>query len=154
MSEHVEQAIEELKRADHLIFVSLKYTRTCDVIKNIVERLVTCFDFVFDYFAEYLKDTKKIEEVPQARAKKIEVVNEYFKNNAQFREYYEFYMKLRKINKAEFTRRQEFRRHVTMTVILEDNCPVELNIDSIHEYYLKTKEFLDFAMHLIEPKED
>ena len=32
--------IEELKRVDHLVYVSLKYTRTVDVIRSIIDRLI------------------------------------------------------------------------------------------------------------------
>ncbi len=153
MNEHLEQAIDELKRADHMIFVSLKYTRTVDVIRNIVERLITCFDFTFDYLTIYLKDIKKIDEIPQARTKKIDVLKVYFKDNQDFQNFIEFYLSLRKIIKAEFTRRQEFRRHVTMSALMEDGKIVELNIDVIHDYYLKTKAFVDFAINFVTPKE-
>jgi len=154
MSEFLEEAVNELKRADHMIFVSLKYTRTVDVIKNILERLISCYDFTFDYFLEYLKEEKKIEEISKARAKKVEQLREFFKDNAELNEYLDFYILLRKINKASFTRRQEFRRHVTMSAILDDGRLVELNIDVIHDYYLKTKSFVDFSMSYASPKEE
>ena len=153
MSEFLEEAIGELKRADHLIYVSLKYTRTVDVIKNILERLITCFDFTFDYLLEDLKEKKKINEIPAARTKKVDVVKSYFANNKEVQDYVDFYLLLRKINKADFTRRQEFRRHVTMSAILEDDRIVELNIDVIHDYYLKTKAFVDLAISFVNPKE-
>jgi hypothetical protein len=44
MKESLSEAFEELKRADHLIYVSLKYTRTVDVIKSIIERLINAYD--------------------------------------------------------------------------------------------------------------
>ncbi len=153
MSEYLEEAIGELKRADHLIYVSLKYTRTVDVIKNILERLISCFDFTFDYFVEYLKESKKIDEIPQSRTKKVDIMKDYFRENSTFQDYIEFYLTLRKINKADFTRKQEFRRHVTMTAILEDDRLVEIDIDLIHDYYLKTKAFVDFAINIVNPKE-
>jgi len=153
MNELIEEAINELKRADHMIFVSLKYTRTCDVIKNIVERLISCSDGVFDYLIDNLKETRKIDEVPQARAKKIEVLKDMFKDNAEFQDYLTFYLLMRRINKAEFTRRQEFRRHVTMSCILDDGALIELNIDVIHEYFTKTKTFVDLAVSMTHPKE-
>ncbi|MBN2421293.1 hypothetical protein JXB27_03375 [Candidatus Woesearchaeota archaeon] len=153
MNEHLEASVNELKRADHMIFVSLKYTRTCDVIKNIVERLMSCFDSVYDFLIEALKEKKKIGEAPTIKARKIELLKEYFKNDKTFNEYFEFYQLMKKINKADFTRRQEFRRHVTMTVILEEEGCIELNIDSIHEYYTKTKAFLDWAVEMVSPRE-
>ena len=46
MIESLEDAKEELKRVDHLIYVSLKYTRTVDVLRNVIERLVTASEFM------------------------------------------------------------------------------------------------------------
>ena len=40
----IKEAKDEIKRADHLIYVSLKYTRTCDIILNIFKRLVAAYD--------------------------------------------------------------------------------------------------------------
>ena len=153
MNEFLQEAVGELKRADHMIYVSLKYTRTVDVIKNILERLILCYDCVFDFLVDYLKEEKKIEELPIARAKKVDVLKKYFANNKDFIENIDFYLLLRKIDKANFTKRQEFRRHVTMSVILEDSGLIELNIDSIHDYYMKTKAFLDFAQNFTSKKE-
>ncbi len=153
MNEFLEGAVGELKRADHMLYVSLKYTRTVDVIKNILERLISCFDFTFEYLVWHLKETKAIEEMPFARAKKIEVLKHYFQSNTEFIDYIDFYLLLRKIDQANFTRRQEFRRHVTMSAILEKNRVIELNIDSIHDYYDKTKAFVDFAIAYSNPKE-
>jgi hypothetical protein len=147
MNEHLEEAVNELKRADHMIYVSLKYTRTVDVIKNILERLTSCFDSVFEYLANHLKETKKVEELPSGRSVKIDMLKSYFADNSDFQNFIAFYYTLRKINKADFTRRQEFRRHVTMTAILDDGRTLELNIDVIHDYYDKTKTFVDFAIN-------
>ena len=41
MIETLENAKEELKRVDHLIFVSLKYTRTVDVLLNVINRIIS-----------------------------------------------------------------------------------------------------------------
>ena len=38
-------ADDELKRADHMIYVTLKYTRTADVIQNIIKRLTNAYEF-------------------------------------------------------------------------------------------------------------
>ncbi len=40
MLESLDLAKEEIKRADHLMYVSLKYTRTVDILKSIIERLI------------------------------------------------------------------------------------------------------------------
>ena len=41
MNEQLENTIEELKRVDHLFYVSLKYTRTVDMIKHVLERIIS-----------------------------------------------------------------------------------------------------------------
>ena len=37
---------EELKRVEHIIYVSLKYTRTTDVLRNALLRFVSFFDLL------------------------------------------------------------------------------------------------------------
>ena len=44
MNEEFEQAKGELRRADHLMYVSLKYTRTVDVIKSLIMRMLNTYD--------------------------------------------------------------------------------------------------------------
>ena len=46
MDDALYDAEKELKRVDHLIYVSLKYTRTVDVFKNIIKRLISTIDFI------------------------------------------------------------------------------------------------------------
>jgi hypothetical protein len=150
MNEHLEEANEELKRADHLIFVSLKYTRTCDVIKHIVDRLINCIDFTFTALLEHLKEQGKIEEVPKAPIPKAALVKKMFPNDEFLPEYAEFFIKLRKISKADFSRECEFRRHVTMTVTVEDE-PVKIDIDIITDYFKRTKAFFAHVQAMIEP---
>ncbi len=36
MTDYLDNAKNEMKRVDHLLFVSLKYTRTVDVIKSVM----------------------------------------------------------------------------------------------------------------------
>ena len=64
MLEHDSDAREELKRADHLLYVTLKYTKNIDVIKNAIRRLVNSCDYTILDVMEYLKSRKKIKEYP------------------------------------------------------------------------------------------
>ncbi|MFC1727871.1 hypothetical protein ACFLZ7_00195 [Nanoarchaeota archaeon] len=150
--EKIDEAIEELKRADHLIYVSLKYTRTCDIIKHVIERLIACSDIVFDYLLEKAKDENKIDELPIAPTAKAETLKKVYADNEIMRDYFEFYLFMRKLSRAKFTRRQEYRRHVTMTCILEPEV-VEVKIDSVEEYNHKVKEFIEYIQEGLEPEE-
>jgi len=86
MNENLDNAQEEIKRADHLIFVSLKYTRTCDVLKHIIERHINCIDFTFTALLEHLKEQGKIEEVPTAPIPKANKIKELFPDDEYLKE--------------------------------------------------------------------
>ena len=138
MDENMQQAISELKRADHLIFVSLKYTRTCDVFKSIIERLINAINWMLIALLKKLKEEEKIKEIPPQPGMKCSLLKEHI-SDEKILEMIDFYLGLRKISRAEFTRAREFRRHVTMTVCVDDENK-EINIDIITDNYKKTRE--------------
>ncbi|NQV08763.1 hypothetical protein HQ529_02840 [Candidatus Woesearchaeota archaeon] len=143
MTEFLDDAKEELKRVDHLIYVSLKYTRTVDVLKNIIERLINFFDFIIDGLLEQAKNKKKIKEIPISPKLKCEVLINLYKNDT-FNSYIDFYLLLRRLSRAEYTRRNEYRRHVTMTAIFNSGEIMEINMDIINEYFEKAKIFVEY----------
>lgn len=149
MNEYMDEAREELKRVDHLVYVSLKYTRTVDVLKSVIERLINAFDFAMLALLEHLKEKKKVAEFPQSSALKVNLIEKNF-NNQELNSYLNFYKMLRKISRAEYTKREEYRRHVTMTASLQNGETIEVNIDILKEYYDKTSQFLDFVVQLLE----
>ncbi|MBS3175679.1 hypothetical protein J4457_00395 [Candidatus Woesearchaeota archaeon] len=149
LSESFEKAKEEMKRADHLMFVSLKYTRTVDVLKSIIERLINAFDFTTDSLFEKLKQQKKITEIPTIPKVRVDVLKQLFDHDEQMKTFLRLYLLLRKIHKAEFARAREYRRHVTMTAYLED-AEIEITIDIIFDYFERTKEFLEYIQAMLE----
>jgi len=139
----LEQAQYELKRVDHLIYVSLKYTRTVDVIKNIIARLIATYDFVWDEFLLKAEKEKKIYEIPSAPGLKCSIIKKLYSHDVKCLEFVDFYLLLRQLNNAEYTAHKEFRRHVAMRAHFSNGDYKEIDIDIITEYYKKTKEFLD-----------
>jgi len=144
MQESLEKASEELKRADHLIYVSLKYTRTVDVIKSIIERLANAYDFLTESLIKRKIDEGKIESMPSSPLERADEVMKLY-GSENFKKYIDLYLMLRKIMKAEFDRSKEFRRHVTMTAKLKDGTAIPVDIDKIYEYNNLTKEFFNFV---------
>lgn len=157
MSEHLEsldEAKEELKRVDHLIYVSLKYTRTVDVIKSIIERMINSFEFSIRASLEYAKEKKKIKAIPANVVEQCNVFLSLFRSvDESLEDYMAFYILLRKINRAHFERAREYRRHVTMTAFLEEG-EIELDIDIITEYYHKLRNFINIIENIINPSKD
>jgi len=140
---NISKALEEIKRADHLIFVSLKYTRTVDVIKSIIERMITAIDCLMDALFEHAQKKKKIKVLPTAPVVKAETIKKLYSDDVRIVEMMDFYLSLRKISKAHFTKREEYRRHVTMIATLEEGI-IEISIDVIKEYFEKIKQFIEY----------
>ena len=151
ISEDVQEAMlsakEELKRADHSIFVSLKYTRTVDLIKSIIERLINAYDFSITALLLKAKSDRKIREIPASLKERIALTSKLV-NHDTFVHFMEFYTLMRKVSGAEFKRDLEFRRHVKMTAYVEDK-PIEVTIDIISDYLERTKEFVQFVFDVI-----
>ncbi len=154
MREVFEDALEELKRVDHLMFVSLKYTRTCDVFKNIIERMINCYEILTNGLVNQAFQEKKTTGKGASVLDRVNILKELYRNNQIMHDTLNFYLKLRKISKADFTRRNEFRRHVTMTVFLKNNEMVEITIDSMAEYHRVLKEFFNHTYEMFNPKRE
>jgi cell shape-determining protein MreC len=137
----IENAREELKRADHLIYVSLKYTRTCDIIMNTIKRMIESYNFVIQALLEQLKDKKKIPSVPGSNTERAELLAE---KDKKYKKYMKEYFLLRKIEGCRFEGREEYRKHVTMIVHM-DNKVLEVSVPVLEEYFNKVKEFTNLA---------
>ena len=146
--EALENAQKELKRADHLIFVSLKYTRTVDVIKNIVTRLLSVIDLGYEVLLKKGVDDKKLAEVPKLPRIRVDEVKRIYGSDPKIMQFIDFYQLLRKIDKAHFDRKMEYRRHVTMTADMNGE-KVEVTIDIISDYFQRTKEFISHVQEIV-----
>lgn len=142
MDESLEDAMEEIKRVDHLFYVSLKYTRTVDMMRTMVERLISTFDCGMMSLLNHAIKKKKIKEIPLTPISKCELLNEIYPED--IKKYMEMYLLFRKLIRVPYTKREEYRRHVTMTSQVGEQ-KVETHIDILEEYYAKTKEFLLFV---------
>jgi len=153
MIEALERAQKELNRADHLYHVSLKYTRTVDVLKSIIERLINVIDSANEALLLKAKKEGTITEIPELPRLRIESIKNAYKDDETINNYSNFFMILRKISKAEFSRAREYRRHVTMTASV-DGKKIEVTIDIIGDYYKKAQEYVQYVKELIEGKKE
>jgi len=149
MNENLLEAREELKRLEHIIYVSLKYTRTVDVINNALNRMVSTYDFVVDAFLEKAMEDKKLDSVPKSPALKAKKCAELYPDDPLIQKNLHFYFSLRNILKSAYQKRQEFRRHVTLIVAMED-ATVEVEIDTLVNCEKFIHFFLNYAQGIIE----
>ncbi len=139
MSEYLEKARDELKRSDHLVFVSLKYTRTCDVIHNIIQRLINAYDFAILAVLEKAKSEDKIDFIPSSKSMRADLVSKFKKN---IKPYLEVYSLLMEIKNADFDRVSEYRKGVTLISRISEDKTVNVDVPTLMDYFENAKEFV------------
>jgi hypothetical protein len=154
MKEAYDDAVNELKRVDHLLYVSLKYTRTVDVIRSVIDRIIATLDNVQEVLLRYAKKKKNIPSIPTTPGLRSEAVISAFGENEAMVEMVNFYLLLRKIMRSKYTKREEFRRHVTMITMLDTNEKIEVNIDLLARYYELLKDYMKLVKEIIEGKKE
>ena len=129
----MERIIKEKISADHLLYVSLKYTKTCDVILNLILRWRNMIEFTMEHLIELAKKKKKWKPVPDApRAKHLQL-KKIYANDKVISEVLELYEMFRDIEKLEKVRENEFRKGVNLRVFYKEEA-VNINLDKLKEY--------------------
>lgn len=150
MEEALEDAKEELKRVDHMFYVSLKYTRTVDMMRNLIGRLISTFDCGMLSLLKHAKEKRKITEIPTTPIPRCELLKKLYLD-INIKKYTDQYILLRRLMREPYTKREEYRRHVAMISQIGDK-KIETNIDTLEECYDKTKEFLILVEEIIRSK--
>ena len=140
--EYIHDSIQELKRVEHLIFVSLKYTGTVDIIKSIISRMIDSYNFILEGMLLELKKEGKIDEIPLTPKLKADIVKQGYPEDRMIPELLNLYLLLRQLNRAEYKQIHAFRRGVAMIAKI-DNREMTIDIDTITEYYKTTKDFIE-----------
>ena len=144
----MESIIQEKISADHLLYVSLKYTKTCDVIKNLLLRWRRMIETAIDSMVKQAKKKKKISVMPTNPVKKIDAIKKLFKKDKEFLKVIEFYEMLRKIEELRTERIGEFRKNVCLKILYQGK---EINVnleqlkiyaDMLEKFISTTKQFL------------
>jgi len=136
MIEDADSSKGQLLRADHLFHVTLKYTRTADVIKNTVKRLVASLEYAITEILE----KKKVKNIPPIALMKADVLKKKYLKNKEVKELVSFYLYLKKIDKGQYAVRDEYRKNAA--IIVDDE---RIDIPKLRELLDKSKEFVRFA---------
>ncbi len=137
----MDDVIKEKISADHLLYVSLKYTKTCDVIINLLLRWKVMIDKAIDVLI--VKAGKKWKPVPDApRAKLIQLKKIYADVSvaAETLELYEFFRDIEKLDKV---RESEFRKGVNLKVSYQDKI-FNINLEKLGEYAEILERFISY----------
>ena len=133
MSETLEKIIKEKISADHLLYVSMKYTKTCDVMINLLKRWKIMMDYAFDAILAKAKKKKIIKSIPTAPKLKIDLVKKTFEKNPEIMDALKEYELFKLIDILKKTKEHEFRKGVCLRVIYKQE-EVAINLDKLKEY--------------------
>ena len=129
----MEKIIKEKISADHLLYVSLKYTKTCDVIINLLLRWRIMIDMAMDSLVEKAKKQKKWKPVPDAPRAKLIQLKKLYVHDEVVTKTLSLYELFRDIESLEKVRENEFRKGVTLKVV-HNGKMIAINIDTLKEY--------------------
>ena len=68
----IEEILKEKTSADHLFYVSMKYTKTCDVILNLISRWKSMIETSFDAILEKAYEDKIIKKMPNSHKERVD----------------------------------------------------------------------------------
>lgn len=147
----MEDIIQEKISADHLLYVSLKYTKTCDVIKNLILRWRKMIETSVEAILKHAKKRKKISSIPSNPLGKIEVIKKLFKKEKNFLDAIEMYEMFRKIDELRTERIGEFRKNVTLKIFYQGN-EINVNLEKLKEYADKLEKFISLTKQFLTSK--
>jgi hypothetical protein len=137
----MEEIIKEKISADHLLYVSLKYTKTCDVIVNLIRRWEKMITTSINSLLEHAKKKKKIKSVPTNPVKQREDIRKIFKKDENFLKTIDSYEMFRKIDELRCERIGEFRKNVNLKVFYKGE-EINIDLEKLKEYSEMLEKFI------------
>jgi hypothetical protein len=144
MSENLEKIIKEKISADHLLYVSMKYTKTCDVMINLLKRWKIMMDYAFEAILEQAKKKKLIKKIPEAPKSKLDLIRETFQETPEIIDALNEYMLFKLIDILKKSKAGEFRKGVCLTVTYKKE-DVQINMDKLKEYSEIQEKFINYT---------
>ncbi len=137
----MERIIKEKISADHLLYVSLKYTKTCDVIINLLLRWKIMIELAMDLLVEKAKKQKKWKPVPDAPRAKLVQLKKIYERDQIIMETLKLYELFRDIEQLEKIRENEFRKGVNLKVVYMGET-ININLEKLKEYATLLERFI------------
>lgn len=137
----MERIIKEKISADHLLYVSLKYTKTCDVIINLLLRWKIMIEMAMDKLVERAKKEKKWKPIPDAPRAKLVQLKKIYEKDELISETLKIYELFRDIESLDKVRESEFRKGVNLKVNYKNEV-ININLEKLKEYSELLERFI------------
>ena len=139
----MDDIIKEKISADHLLYVSLKYTKTCDVIVNLLFRWKKMIEMAMGVLIVDAKKKKKWKAVPDAPVARLVQLRKIYAKVPEISETLELYEFFREIEKLSKVRENEFRKGVNLKVEYKGQT-VNVNLEKLAEYSETLERFISY----------
>ena len=132
----------EKKIAEHLFYVSLKYTKTTDVILNLINRWVLMIDISIEHLLKRAKKNKKIKQIPEAPKLRELTIRQVYSREKKIIEIMDMYSFFRKLPDLDKIREYEFRKNVALRVISAGK-ESKIDMEKLKAWNEKINEYID-----------
>lgn len=137
-----EEIIKGKTSADHLMYVSLKYTKTCDVILNLLARWKSLIELSFDAILEKGVEDEKIPAMPATPIQRIEFIKKYYAKDEAVQKIVPLFIFFKRVPDLKKVRSGEFRKNVNLRVVVTPTKNVDINMEKLNEYYATVESFM------------
>ena len=144
----MEKIIQEKTSADHLLYVSLKYTKTTDVMLNLLARWKDMISIAVDKMLKICKKEKKIKSIPSAPKLKSDKIKEVYRKNPIVLDAINLYEFFKRVEKDKLIRENEFRKNVVLKV-LDRGEWINIDLDKLKEYNEILERFINYLRQII-----
>lgn len=144
----MDRIIKEKISADHLLYVSLKYTKTSEVILNLILRWTIMIEYAFENLLKHAKKKKIIKSIPQSPKPRLDLIREAFSNEKIIIDTLDLYEMFRRIDTLKKESEGEFRKNVALKVSYRGEV-VKINLEQLKEYSLTLEKFINYLKQFL-----
>src|SRR3989344_2532404 len=144
----MDRIIKEKISADHLLYVSLKYTKTSEVIMNLILRWTIMLEYALDALLKHAKKKKMIKLIPNSPKPQLDLLRETFKKEKIVIDVLDLYDMFRRIEDLKRESEGEFRKNVALKVNYRGEV-VKINLDKLKEQSLILERFINYLKQFL-----
>src|SRR3989344_5744849 len=144
----MDRIIKEKISADHLLYVSLKYTKTSEVIMNLILRWTTMIEYAFERLLQHAKKKKLIKSIPLSPKPKLDLIRDTFKKEKIIIDTLDLYEMFRRTDQLQKESEGEFRKNVALKVTYRGEM-IRINLDKLKEYSLILEKFINYLKQFL-----
>jgi hypothetical protein len=144
----MDRIIKEKISADHLLYVSLKYTKTSEVIMNLILRWEVMIGYGFEAMLKHAKKKKLIKSIPDSPKPQLDLIREAFKKEKIVIETLDLYEMFRRVENLKRESEGEFRKNVALKVTYRGEV-IKINLDLLKEYSMTLEKFINYLKQFL-----